>query len=306
MKNRKKIFRAALLLIFALCLSACGKTTSVTEISLGEGLPVWMLDGEYTAAKLPDHAEEAGLIGVYTTDSNRADVYVYSFPMEDGLSLEEFGQQQAARRNVFCNMLTDRDVPAAVLNYHEFREGEHYIVQAYIYEAGANFIEVSTMFKTELVPFACGDLSIRMIREYDAQEQNDSPLLFDTVYLTENDRLPMLQIRQFSKNDFPADVIEPDLIHAVSDGQFAALAEGGWTQEEILSLYEASYDLLRGEVMVRNDLTLAFIGYIDEGIFKTRAVIDDGTDYVMLSAEAEAARFQHITNALIDAIEKTE
>ena len=56
--------------------------------------------------------------------------------------------------------------------------------------------------------------------------------------------------------------------------------------------------------MFRNDLNLAFIGYIDEGIFKTRAFIDDGSDYVLLSAEAEASKFQHLTNALIDAIEK--
>ena len=56
--------------------------------------------------------------------------------------------------------------------------------------------------------------------------------------------------------------------------------------------------------MAMSGLPLAFIGYIDDGIFKTRAFIEDGTDYTLLSAEAEVMRFQHVTNALIDAIEK--
>ncbi len=304
MKKCKKIFYAAVLLIFTFCLSGCSRATSVTEIPLGDNLPMWILDEAHIVAELPDNAGEQGLIGIYTTDTNQADVYVYSFPKEDDVSLEEFGQQQAAEHNIFCNMLTDRNVPVAVLNYYESMEDEHYIVQAYIYEADANFVEVCTMFKTEPVSFGSGDLSIHMIREYDAQEQNDSPLIFDMEYLTENDRLPLLRVRQFSKNDFPAEAIEPDLLNDVSDSQYAELAEDGWTLEEIISLYDESYDLLRGEVMYRNNLTLAFIGYIDDGIFKTRAVVDDGTEYVMLCAEAEASRFQHITNALIDAIVK--
>lgn len=138
MKKSKKCFYAAVLLTIVFCLSSCSKPASVTEIPLGDDLPVWMLDEVHTVAELPDNAEEQGLIGIYTTDTDQADVYVYSFSREDGVSLEEFGQQQAAERNVFCNMLTDRDVPVAVLNYHESMEDEHYIVQAYIYETDAN------------------------------------------------------------------------------------------------------------------------------------------------------------------------
>ncbi len=303
MKKRKAWLCAAAALIFALCLSSCGKADSVTEISLGEDLPVWMLDGEHTAERIPKNAGE-GLIGIYTDKSGLADVYVYSFPKEEGLSLEEFGQKLATERNIFCNMLTDRDVPAAVLNYYESVGEEHSVVQAYIYESAGNFLEVCTVFKTELLPFGSGDLSIRMIREYAGEEKTGSPLAFDREYLTENDRLPTLRIREFSKDEFPTEILEPDLADAVSEEEYSALAEGGWEAEEIISLYGESYDLLRGDVMFRNDLNLAFIGYIDEGIFKTRAFIDDGSDYVLLSAEAEASKFQHLTNALIDAIEK--
>ena len=304
MKKCKVFLYAGVLLVFLFCLSGCGSSASVTEISLGDDLPVWMLDGEHSVEALPDNAEEEGLIGVYTTDTDKADVYVYSFPKEDGISLEDFGQQKAAERSIFCNMMTDRGTPAAVLNYYDSIGDEHYIVQAYIYESEKAFVEVCTMFKTEVVSAGTDDLSVRLIREYEGQPQSDSPLEFDTVYATENDRLPQLRIRKLSGNDFPADVVEPDLLTAVSDEEYAALAADGWTPDEIVSLYDECYDLLKGEVMCRNDLDLAFVGFVDEGIFKTRAVIVDGDDYLMLSAEAEASKFQHVTNALIDAIDK--
>ena len=299
----KKPVLAAVLLIVFLCMSAC-QDKSVTMIPLGDGLPIWMLDESHTAADLPDHADEQGLFGIYTTDTGYSDVYVYSFPKDAGVSLEKFGQQLAAERHIFCNMMTDRGTPAAVLNYHDCVDGEHYIVQAYIYETDENFVEVCTMFKTESVSLGSSDLSIHMIRAYDAQKQADSPLLSDTIYSTGNERLPQLRIRQFRKDDFPAGTIEPKLLRAVSDERCAALAGDGWTLEEFVSLYDESFDLLKGEVTCRNDLNHAFIGYIDEGIFHTRAFIDDGDDYILISAEAEASKFQHITNALIDAVEK--
>jgi len=52
------------------------------------------------------------------------------------------------------------------------------------------------------------------------------------------------------------------------------------------------------------DIVIMKMGYTDDGFFKTRAVIDNGSDYIMLCAEAEASVFQHVTNALIDSIEK--
>lgn len=303
-RDRARLLATAVLLIVLLCIGICCHAESVTEIPLGDGLPVWMLDGAHISAELPEHAGEQGLIGIYTTDTDSADVYVYSFPREHDLSLEDFGQRLAAERSIFCNMLTDRGVPAAVLNYCDCIEGEHYIVQAYIYETDESFIEVCTMFKTESVSLGNGDYSIHMIREYVAQEQSESTLLFDTVYLIENDRLPQLHILQFPKDDFPAEIIEPELRRAVSDEQYASLAADGWTPGEFVSLYAAGYDLLKGEVTCRNGLDHAFIGYIDGGVFKTRAFIVDGDDYILMCAEAEAARFQHVTNALIDAVEK--
>lgn len=234
-----------------------------------------------------------------------SEVSGYSYPKEDGVSLEEFGQKKAAEHNVFCNMMTDGGAPAAVLNYHDCAEGRHYIVQTYFHETGDCFVEVRTAYKTEPVPLGSGDLSIHMIREYEAREQKDSPLLFDAAYSAANERLPQVFIRQFYKDDFPAGIIEPKLRGAVSDDRCAGLAADGWTLEELISLYRAGFDLLKGEITRRNGFDLAFIGYIDEGIFKTRAFLDGGDYYTMICAEAEAAKFQHITNALIDAVEKT-
>ena len=300
----KKSEFAALLMILLLFTGVCCYAESVFAIPLGDGLPDWEFNGTYTAEVLPETAAE-GLSGIYTSDAGLSDIYVYSFP-KDGVTLEKFGQQLASQRHIFCNMMTDRGVPAAVSNYYDRIEGAPYIVQAYIYETDDSFVEVCTLFKTESAPFGDSDLSIHMISEYDVQEQQGSELLSDTVYRTENERLPQLRIRKFDKDEFPAEIIEPKLLDAVSDREYATLAEDGWTLEEFVSIYDERYELSKGEVTCRNDLDHAFLGYIDDGIFYTRAFIDDGEVYILLSAEAEASRFQHVTNALIDAIERTE
>ena len=299
----KKSEYAVLLLILLLCTGVCCHAESAAAIPLGDGLPDWVLDEPYSAEKLPATAGEQGLSGIYTTDAGLSDVYVYSFSKDAGVTLEEFGQQLAAQRNIFCNMTTDRGVPAAVLNYFDRIDGEPYIVQAYIYETGKSFVEVCTRFSTEAVPLGGSALSIHMISEYDPKEQKNAPLLSDTVYRTDNERLPQLRICQFSGDNFPAELIDPELPDAVSDESYAALAEDGWTLEEFVAIYDASHELLKGEVTCRNDLDHAFIGYIDDGVFHTRAFIDDGEDYILLGAEAETSKFQHVTNALIDAIE---
>lgn len=298
----RRISFAAALLIALLCVSALAE--SVTTIPLGGGLPDWTPDGAYTAAELPEHADKQGLVGVYTSDAGFSDVYVYSCSKDESISLKEFGQRLAAERNVFCNMMTDGDIPAAVLNYHDCADGVHAVVQAYIFEADAAFVEVCTRFETEAVPLGGEDVSIHMLREYDAQAQGETPLLFDTVYRSENERLPQLHIRRFCREDFPVEAIEPELLDAVSEKRVAELAEDGWTLEEFVALYDEGYELLKGEVTCRNDFDHAFIGYIDDGIFCTRAFVDDGEDYVLICAEAEASKFQHITNAMIDALEK--
>ena len=162
------------------------------------------------------------------------------------------------------------------------------------------------MFKTEKTQLGSSDLSICMIKEYEAEKSDDSFFPDETVYVTENDRLPTLTVRQFGKDYFSADTFDTDLLPDTAEAQFSAYAEDGWTLDEAVSLYSGEYDLLKGEVIERNGLDLAFIGYIDNGVFKTRAIIDDGDDYIMLCAEADAAKFQHVTNALIDSISKAD
>ena len=299
----KKLIAAAvlLLLVFGLVLGCPGG--AVSSIPLGDGVPAWQPEGAYTAARLPENAAGQKLTAVYTDAAGVCDLYVYSFPREAELSLEEFGQQLAAERHIFCNMMTDRGVPVAVLNYFDRMDGEPYLVQAYIYDAGDHFAELCMRFRTDDVPFGRGELSIHMPRAYEAQEQTGGALLSDTVYTPDRDRLPPLRVRQFAKDAFPVETVEPELLDAVSEEQLAALAADGWTPDELVTAYGQRYELSKGEVTCRNGLDHAFLGYIDDGVFHTRAFIDSGDTYILLSAEAEVPKFQHVTNALIDAVE---
>lgn len=298
---KKPIFVVALLLSL-LCMGGCCYDEPAEVISLGDGLPDWELNEVYNFEAPAGNVTEEGLSGIYTSDAGLSDIFIYKFPKEGRITLEEFDRQLAEERHVFCNMMTDRGVPCAVLNFFDRIKGKPYLVQAYIYETKDTFIEVCTLFKTQSVPFGSNDLFIHMISEYGVQEQKSGPLLSDTVYHSDNDRLPMLRIQEFDKAVFPAESIDPEL---VLEERFTSLAENGWTPEEFVSIYDECFELSKGEVTCRNDLDHAFIGYTDDSIFYTRAFIDDGEVYVLLSAEAEASKFQHITNALIDAVERT-
>ena len=301
----KRSFFTSVLLISLVCTGVCCYAESTAAIHLGNGLPDWELIGPYTVTKLPETSDDEGLSDIYRSDAGFSDIYIYRYPKDDSISLEQFTQQLASERHIFCNMITDRGVSAAILNYYDCINGDPYIVQAYIYETDDSFTEICTHFKTESVPFGSNGLSIHMISEYDAQEQKYTPLLSDTVYSTENDRLPQLRVREFPKNDFQVEIIEPELFDVISDGKYTALAKDGWTLEEFVLIYDECFELSKGEVTCRNDLDHAFIGYIDNGIFYTRAFIDDEETYILLSAEAEVSKFQHVTNALIDAVERT-
>lgn len=279
MNKIKKSVYAAIVILIVFCLAACAKGNAVREIKLGEGLPLWKLNSAHVSKELTDDDKAQGITGIYTTDSDTDEVYVYSIPKEDGITLEDFGQQKAAELGVFCNMMPVGDVQAAVVNYYERDGDEHYIAQAYYFDGGENFIEVLTRFKTKKLELGTEGLYLRMVREYKEEIKNDSPLLFDATYTADNDHLPQIFVKKFSKD--------------------------GWTLNEILSIYESEYELKRGELMYRNGFDIAFVGYIDNGIFKTRAFVSDGDNYVMLGTEAEASKFQHVTTALLDAMGMT-
>lgn len=291
----------------AFCLGACGhaEQDAVDEIVLEDGLPEWELEIPYTVGTLPEDAASQGLTGIYTTESDYADIYVYEYP-KDGKTLETFGEEQAAAHKVFCNPMKEDGCAAAVLNYYEKIDGESYFIQAHIYEGASRFIEVRSLFKTWEMPIGASDLSFRLIREYTEETAIGSAFPYEAVYVTENDNLPELRVRQFAKDDFPAESYDAAALTNTTAEQYAVYAADGWTLEEWIALYDDRFDLIKGEVMERNGLQTAFIAYVDDGIFKTRAIIDDGAGYIMLCAEAEADEFQHITNALIDSVTRMQ
>ena len=150
------------------------------------------------------------------------------------------------------NVLYSNDeIKILICYYYEYFEGEHYINQAYIYEATEKFVEVCTRFRTENVKIGSSGLSIRMMREYDEKELDDKRLLFEKEYTANNDHLPAINIKQVSKEDFSVETAEPDLL-AVIEKNGISVKKNAQALEEILSLYETGYDLKKGEIINRN------------------------------------------------------
>lgn len=291
-----------LAIISILCLASCGKSTGYTEVSLGDDLPVWEFTDTLYAEKLPGDAEETGLVGVYKTDkADKADIYIYRYD-KDGLSLEEFGGQQAGEHKVFCNMTSFKDVPCANVTYYDTAYGDGCIVRSYIFEDGDEFVKLCSAHKTNAISLAGSDYTIRMISGYTEAENTDSVFPYEEVYTYEDEYLPTVRVRRFAKDCFTPDTYDAALMPGTGREQYEAYAADGWTLEEAVSLYDDNYELLKGELINRNGFDVGFIGYIDKGIFYVRALIDCGDEYIMLCAENDAVIFQHVVNALIDTI----
>lgn len=304
---KSKIFLLLSSAVLFLTLCSCGTHAEISSpepvhsIERGDGLSAIALDGTYYAAEPPEYCADA--VSAYTTaDPNLPDVCVFSYPADSGETLEAYGQERAAEKGVFCNTMTIDGETAAVLNYYQ-NDGENgYIAQSYIYKGETGFSEVLYLFKTEEIPLGDSGLSVRIANGYTSGSDADSLFPTEYVYETESDMLPALRIREFDKDYFSEATYSDELLPETTKEEFSLLALDGWTLEEGIDFYADRYELKKGELMHRNGLDIAFIGYIDNGIFTVRAIIDTGSDYVMLCAEDDAAEFQHITTALIDSI----
>ena len=304
----KKAFlrKIAIVLLPALllCLSACGREAVYREISLGAGLPDWQFAEERYAAALADDAENPGLVGNYQTGrESDADVLLYRFAKEPGMTLESVGQELAAEYNVFCNMTTFADCPAANVTYCEAAGDEDYLVRAYILEGRDEFVKVCFRHHTQKLPLGESDFALSMPAGSTVLPERAGVFPFETVYSFEDEALPTVMVRQFAKDYFTAESFDALLCPGTSAAQYARYAENGWTQQEIIDIYDENFSLLKGELIHRNGFDAAFIGYIDEGIFYVRAFLDCGDDYIVLCAENDANIFQHVVNALIDTID---
>lgn len=226
-------------------------------------------------------------------------------PKADGETLESYGQTRAAEHNIFCNMMDDHGTPAAVLNYFERSENKPYIVQSYIYDRGAYFKESRHLFRTRAVSPLGSSLNICLPCKYETVLSADSSFPYELICTCRDTDLPPLKIRRFPMNDFPAMYIaETDRLTGISPELIASLADGGWTRDELAELYGSSFKLMKREIVERNGLNIAFLGYADSGVLKVRAFIEDNDSYIMLCAEAAVSEFQHVTNAIIDSIQE--
>ena len=299
-RNLKKSAALLLAAVLLLCAAACGRKT-YREIPLGDGLPTWQLAQPYTAAKLPADADERGLTAIYTADDG-ACVRVYRYEKKPGTTLEDEGQELAAAYQVFCNRIEVDGCPCANVTYYETVDGVPCIVRAYLFEGTEEFVKLCFLHETEQIPLAESDLQIRLMSGYTKAENLDSLPPHEAEYTYADADLPTVRIWQRSKADLQPELYDAGLSEKVTAGQLAAYARDGWTQEEIVSLYDGAYDLLKGELIRRNGFDVGFIGYIDTGVFYVKAFIDYGEDYIVLCAENDAAKFQHVVNALIDTI----
>lgn len=292
-----------LFMLFVLpALPACGEDrTEYTVIDLGDGLLPWETDFPVHPKELPENAQETGLKEIYASGLNEPEIYIYRYAEDGDMTLEELGQKKAAEHQVFCNMMKDRGQDAAVLNYYQPSGDSPSIVQAYIYQTENGFTEVCNLYPTEALPFGLDGLSFRMIQGYTAEMRSDR-FPYEAVYRTDAERLPDVKVIQMSRDISAEALYHGGCIAEEEMERIAAYALDGWTKEEWIACYQDRYELKKGEIQKRNGLDMAFIGYIDAGIFKVRAFIDQGDDYILLCAEDEAADFQHITNALIDTV----
>ena len=301
----KKILAIAIAIISALLLVACasGASNAVDEIALGDGLPTFELSKALTKAAVPNDADE-GLQAVYTNvDADVPDVWVYSFGKADGQTLESFGQDWAAEHKVFCNMISYDDCPCANVTYYRNVDDEDRIIRSYIFESDESFRVICFLYKTEETGLGESGKLVSLMSGFREDTVYDGVFPYEREYKYEDEYLPMIRVREFGKNYFTADTYNSELMPDTTQEEYSAWAQNGWTLEEAIEFYADNYELLKGEIIERNGLDAAFIGYIDGDVFYVRALIDCGDEYVMLCAENDAALFQHVVNALIDTID---
>ena len=302
MKILTKLVLLAVLIMASLALSACGKTEPVSEVSLGDGLPTFEVAEENYKTVYPTDYDDPGLEIAYTTENNAVpDVWLYSFEKAEGQTLESFGNDIAARYKVFCNMISYEDVPCANITYYRNVGDTDCIIRSYVFEAEAEFKAICLLYKTTEAQLAETNKTIDLMSCY-SEKETDSIFPYEKVYEYADDYLPTIRVREFGKDYFSAETYDASLMPNTTEEEYSSWAEDGWTLEEAIEFYDDNYELLKGEIIQRNGLDAAFIGYIDEGVFYVRAVIDCGDEYVMLCAENDAALFQHVVNALIDTI----
>ena len=290
MKRLLSLIIAAALLF---ALAACGMNSYPVEMDEMEAL--CNIDDSYIYY-IRTYSDPKNLTGRFISkDADKPEIQIFADAKTDK-TLEEFGQSQAEMHNVFCNMMGD----TAVLNYYL---GGRF-VQDYIAERNNVFFTFSYVYKPEKHTVSGSDMSFLLPAGYTGTTDADSAFEHEVDYAPNSESFPDLSVRSFAKDYFTADRYDANVFTGTTKKQFASYAKDGWTLDEWLKLYGENHELVRGEIMKRNGLDLAFIAFVEDGIFNVRAVIDDGDGYLLLCARDDAASFQHVTNAIIDTISK--
>ena len=253
------------------------KKKAVDRAELGNGLPQWHFTETLYEGHIDEKAGAMGLAGVYKSDVSKEDVRVYRIPKE-GRTLEEYGKQESEKLLVFCNMMDVEGYPAAVLNCYDDNHEEPIYVQEYIFEDSEEFVKVCTLYKTNEHELKLSDAVFRLPAEYAESVVTEGREYISMIYEEYCEKLPTFRLTQIRKE-----------------------AEGKSLEEELKET-GMEHELIRGEIFRRNDIELAFMGWIEEGKLFVKAVLDMGESYIILNAEDPPKVFQHVVNAVIDSV----
>lgn len=299
----KRTVSIILILCMALCLlPSCSLNGTVTEFQIGEGLPVWKFNEPRHEKGLPANAEELGLVKIFAGDEEKADIYVYEYEKND-MTLEEKGKEEAGEYKVTSSIRVSNDRYTATYIYFDAKSEEKNIVQAYIFEGLKKFVKICVRYKTDQIIIGDSNLTFRLPKGYSVRKIHDDVFPSVFQYTSNTEYMPKITARVFNKDYFTGDMYDGSLENNISKYVFEQYANDGWTLHEAADIYAKMFaPLQREEIMHRNDLDIAFLGYKQDDNLSARAVIDNGKEYVMLCIDDKEDEFVHILTALIDSI----
>ncbi len=298
MKRLLSISLCLVLLLSALCLSGC-KATTLTEIPLGGELPSFQLERPVKEVNLSDSDTQQNIVASYAGEG--LTVTVFKLPNTSNLTLREYGTAQAEKLHVYCNLVSYEKSPAANICYADTINDKPCLVRSYIFSGKGEFVKINLNYETAAEPLGKTGKTIRFITGYSKSNTESSPFKNETLFTYEEPYLSTTRIREFDKTQMLTQY-DPALFPKTGKDGYDKLEANGWTLEEFITLYGQNHELKKGELIKRNGLDVAFIGYVENGHFFVHAFIDCGDSYVDLTAENDADHFQHLTNAMLDTV----
>ncbi len=249
----------------------------IKSIRLGGNLPEWRLKDPMEKKPLAKEQESRGMLALYDDENARESVEIYGYEKSED-TLDSFGQKRAAEHRVMCITTSVDGYASAVYNF--YRGEDQSYVQEYIFEEDDRFLAVCAVYKTKEIDLAPSGYRMRISREYalkDVMEEEEKKVMEFIEFLKS---LPTITISILDKQ-----------------GEKRTLAQ-------ILGDELKRHDFIKAELICRNSLDAAFMGWLHGGELHAKALVDLGDYYLKIKADDPVSIFQHMVNAMIDSVEK--